>query len=284
MALLVSTTPAINDTTSSYVVAFTGRQSTGNTIMIELAIKGVVVAIGLLAAGSTATSVTVSGLTATEIYTNLYGYSRTNAATYKAYEISNYGEPYEAVVQSSVLKYGNVTINDRLDSASTPTAPTAANPLDIGLSDPINIDIAVNYPDINPNNFFKSWHEVWVWNGSAWILCGNGFSSTLTSVSYNIAPGSDMSNDIIAAMGGVSPRDLKIITYTACVFEQLWVVGGAMKTTTIANGVVNSVLGGKIKVYGTGFLAKPIKRFDGTTWKTVVLKRFDGTSWIKSKN
>jgi hypothetical protein len=278
MALVITTTVAVNDTTTSYTFTVSGKQYTNSVLQIVLYVGGVVVGY----ANAIANSVTITDVTPNEIYTNLYGKSRTNGCYAKAEEFSDY--EFWDLIASSANKYGNVTINDRLDSASTPTAPTTANPLDIGLADPINIAIAVDYPNVNPNNFFKAWTEVLVWNGSAWVLCGNGFSSTATAISYNIAPGSDMSNDIIAAMGGVSPRNLKIITYTACVFEQLWVVGSAMRTTTITNGVINSTLGGKIKVYGTGFLAKPIKRFDGTTWKTVIFKRFDGTSWIKTKN
>lgn len=276
MPLVISTTIAVNDTTSSYTIAVTGKNYSSNGLSIRLYVGGVEVA---SASGAAVSSLTLTGVTETEVWTNINGKSRTNGCSAIAVE---YDPSTLQVIQTSVEKFGNVTINKRIVVAA-PTSPTTANPLDIGLANPVNISAAVTYPSGNPSNFFRTWIEVYVWNGTSYVMCADRAQTGNVDWDIPSYSATDKTN-IINAMDKVSPRDLKIIFYTVCNFEQLWVVGGAIRTTTITDGVIDSTLGGKIKVYTSSFVAKPIKWFNGSAWVAKPLKQWTGTEWKKSKN
>jgi hypothetical protein len=277
MALAISTSIAVNDTTSSYRIDVTGKLSIANFLEIDMYIGGVLVG---SEGGVGTTYQVISSVTALEVWTNISGHTRTNGVYCVARERTP--DPAMTVLQTSAQKYGNITINTR-NTISTPTSPTTTNPLDISLADPVNIIASVGYPSGNPSNFFKTWTEVLVWNGTSYVLAAD-FSS-IGSVNANIANTSADGIAITNAMGQVSPRSIKLIFYTACVFEQLWVVGSAGRTTIITDGLINSnYMGGKIKVLSSSFLSKPLKYFNGSTWIEKPIKHWNGLSWAKSKN
>lgn len=190
MALAISSAIAINDSTSSYSVAVTGKLSSGNEVIFEMFVGGVLVS----SVSTFGTSATLSGVTATEIYTNANGKSLTNGVTVYAYELNGIGE----IIQSA-SRSGNITINARLSSLVYSTA------------NPYNLDSITNIIAswTRPHTAFRA--RVTIYVNGVWCFSRYGFG---TNCSFDPNDYAGYVTNMVNAMGGVSPREIKMVVQT----------------------------------------------------------------------
>ena len=271
MALDFTYTPVVSDSASSYTVTVSGKQGASNDIICWIKVNGVVVS----TMSGTGTILYHTGVTATEIYDNAKDKTKVNAISIVVNELDSFG-----TVLQTKTKYADVVINAR-NSALV----TTANIIDINLADPANL--AASWT--RPHAIFRARLKLYVYNGSTYINIFNraefGSIGPNTTMDLRNVAGTDYQSDILAVMAdGVSPRNYKLELYTMLDYDTIQDVGVLNDSDIITNGMVYSGFGGKIKVFGTSFLAKPIKVWTGTVWSEKPIKHWNGAVWVKSKN
>ena len=234
MALSIVTSANINDSTSSYDVTVGGKLLSNARVTLVLKIRGVIVA----STYTYGTNAYFTGVTASEIYANAAGQSLTGAVEIVATELNL----EEDLPTQTASKIGNITINYRM--SLTLTTPTISNKINLDLADPTNVA--------------GSWSRVTTdFVGIIVIQVGNkgdGTSTSWTTVytSSNLSTSVNVDiktlgvdDEIIAAMGGASPKDIRIQLYTR--FRT-----GSSSYTTLGTGVPRVVAGAFEKIFFTG--------------------------------
>jgi len=226
MALVITSSVAINDSTSSYSAVVSGKLVSNARIDFILKINGVAVA----SVSTTGTSATLTGVLASEIYDNAQGHSLTNAATLEALEDNGLGG-----VAQSASKSGNITINARCSGLNT-TSPTSGSPINLDSVDPVNISASWT----RPHAAFRGRLKGYVYNGSTYVLIFNRYDYT-TSANFDVVA-LGYNDEMIAAMNGVSPRNFKLELYTQ--FDDGTAdnldIGGLNDSDIITNGVTKT--------------------------------------------
>lgn len=138
---------------------------------------------------------------------------------------------------SVALTGGTVTVNAR--NTFTLSTPTNANPIDLDAADPTNIYFSAIS---RPHTAFYTKIKTYVNNTFTWLRYGYGTSMSIDVKTYSYE------TDMAAAMGGVSPRDIRfdMITQIKCgsnyidlPYSQL--TSGTLKNSfTVTGGVVKS--------------------------------------------
>lgn len=171
-----------------YVDVSVSGKTAGSTIAYSLRIHGTSIASSSVNATGTRLS-----FTAANLYSALDGKSLTNAVTIRAQEIIN-GVPQPA----QEVTGGRVTINARISGLGWST-----------MSNPYNLDSPDNLRASwsRPHSAFRARVKVYVHN----TLVVNRYNFQ-TSISY--MPTEAQINNMISAMGGVSPRALKVEVIT----------------------------------------------------------------------
>ena len=239
MAISITSSVNLNDTTnvsSGLAVTITGKTNPAYPVSFSLTINGVEIA----TATSTSTSLTITGITASEIWTNASGYSFTNAVKLFAYEWSDF---VGGTLVSSTNKLGNLTINTRLSNLSV-TSPTTASPLDMDLANPVNIISTFTNPQTGA---FYGRLKGYVGNSSG------GASTSWTQVfsrpQFNTGTNFDVvdvgyDDEIIAAMASVSPKDMKfeLITQFKTGASSYTDLSGVSDDFTVSSAVIKAFI------------------------------------------
>jgi hypothetical protein len=239
MAISITSSVNLNDTTnvsSGLAVTITGKTNPAYPVNFSLTINGVEIA----TATSTSTSLTITGITASEIWTNASGYSFTNAVNLFAYEWSDF---VGGTLVSSTNKLGNLTINTRLSNLSV-TSPTTASPLDMDLANPVNIISTFTNPQTGA---FYGRLKGYVGNSSG------GASTSWTQVfsrpQFNTGTNFDVvdvgyDDEIIAAMASVSPKDMKfeLITQFKTGASSYTDLSGVSDDFTVSSAVIKAFI------------------------------------------
>jgi hypothetical protein len=273
MALVISSAAGISDGSTSCAIVVTGKLNSARLVTFEVKIQGV-----LVGSGSTyGTSGSAIGITALEIYNNAMGHLLAGGATIHAYE---WDSLESNITQTAASVTRDITITAR-NSALSVTSPTTGSPINLNLADPVNILATWTRP--SSHAAFLGRLKAYVWTGTAWSLIFNRYGYT-NNISLDVVyMGYDAA--IIAAMGGVSPRNFKLELYTQ--FDDgtadNWDIGSLNATVTVTSGFIYA-FGGKIKVFSSSFLAKPIKAWSGSVFVEKPLKVWDGTSWVRSNS
>jgi len=226
MALAITSSANINDSTSSYSVVVSGKLNSANRILIDIRIRGTSVATG----EGTGTTINVSGVTAAEIYANAQGNSLSGAVVIYAYEFNS----SDTLVQS-ITKSGNITINAGNSSLSV-SSPTGGSPINLDLADPVNVAASWS----RPHTTFRGRIKGYVWNGSSYVLVFNRYGYG-TSANFDIVALGYLSA-FESAMNGSSPRNFRLELYTQ--FDDgtgdYLELGSVNSTVTVTSGVVKT--------------------------------------------
>lgn len=219
----------------------------------------------------------------TAIYDNAEGAVYSTCVTVTA-ENSRISPP---ATISATTTAGSLTI-----AARNSALVTTANVIDMSLANPANLTFSWT----RPHAAFRARIKFYVWNGTTYeeIFNRYGFGATNPSSSADLKDygGTDYTPAIVGteanqfldgAMQGVSPRNYKVELYTQFNFSTLRDLGTLNDSDIITNGIIYP-FGGKIKVYGSSFAAKPVKVWNGTSWVEKPVKHWTGTEWKKSKN
>lgn len=234
MALSIVTSANINDSTSSYDVTVGGKLLSNARVNLDLKIRGVIVA----STYTYGTNAYFTGVTASEIYANAAGQSLTGAVEIVATELNL----EEDLPTQTASKVGNITINYRMSLSLT--TPTTSNKINLDLADPTNVA--------------GSWSRVTTdFVGIIVIQVGNKGDGTSTSWTTVYTSGNlttsvnvdvktlGIDDEIIAAMGSVSPKDIRVQLSTR--FRT-----GSSSYTTLGSGVPRVVSGAFEKIFFTG--------------------------------
>lgn len=219
MALVITSTVAVNDSTTSYAVAVSGKINPSANVDFIMKIGGVTVSTASTS-GSTSTFLNVL---ASEIYDNANGKSLTNLVTVDAFELDGLGNTVQTATKS-----GNVTINARCSSLSIASIP---NPYDL---DAITNIIA---SWTRPHTAFRGRITVYV-NG-VWCFSRYGFG---TSANFDPNDYSGYVTNMINAMGGISPREFKVVLQSQFNANTIIDLSGGLLTATRTNGVIKSFI------------------------------------------
>ena len=182
-------------------------------------------------------------------------------------------------IAQATLSGGDLTITYRCSNLVL-SAPTSSNKMNLNLAAPT--DLVASWT--RPHTAFRARLKFYVFNGSTYTLIFNryGFTSS-TAISVEDVAGNNYIPAMIAAMNNFSPRACKLELYTQFLSDSYQDLG-TMNDDAVQADSIQYSWGGKIKAFGTSFLAKPIKVWNGTLWAEKPLKHWTGTEWKRSKD
>ncbi len=270
MAITIGSVPTLKDNPVTYSIPFSGRETNGSNgyVVGDILIHGTVIASAISTSATTSILVTFTGSSADVLYNALNGKTRTDAIVFRVREYSGGIETPPVLLNTSTATRTFLTssITKKLTNASW---STMANPWDLD-----NIT-NVRASWLRPHSAFRGRVRVYV--NEILIITR---TSLATDVSYS--PSSAEISSAISAMGGVSPRSLRINITTQFNFNTVQTV----ETTGInlddrPAGVIKSFMTFPIKVWdGAAWVAKAVKVWTGSLWSSKDVKRWNGSNWV----
>ena len=221
MAITITSPTNANlaDNGGSRTVIVSGLTS-GNRVTAEIDIDGTII-------GSATGAVSVSSVgvpyTASAFYSALDGKSLSGLIRIRAWEINSEGM---IISTASAITGGNATINGRLSALVSTNTP---NPYD--LDSPANINVSWT----RPHTAFRG--RVTVYVNNTWCFSRYGFG---TSANFNPTSYANYVENMINAMGGVSPRDFRIEIQSQFNASTIVDLSGGVLTSNRTNGVIKS--------------------------------------------
>ena len=221
MAITITSPTNANlaDNGGSRTVIVSGLTS-GNRVTAAIDIDGTII-------GSATGAVSVSSVgvpyTASAFYSALDGKSLSGLIRIRAWEINSEGM---IISTASAITGGNATINGRLSALVSTNTP---NPYD--LDSPANINVSWT----RPHTAFRG--RVTVYVNNTWCFSRYGFG---TSANFNPTSYANYVENMINAMGGVSPRDFRIEIQSQFNASTIVDLSGGVLTSNRTNGVIKS--------------------------------------------
>ena len=221
MAITITSPTNANlaDNGGSRTVIVSGLTS-GNRVTATIDIDGTSI-------GSATGAVSVSSVgvpyTASAFYSALDGKSLSGLIRIRAWEINSEGT---IISTASAITGGNATINGRLSALVSSNTPNPYN-----LDSPANINVSWT----RPHTAFRG--RVTVYVNNTWCFSRYGFG---TSANFNPTSYANYVENMINAMGGVSPRDFRIEVQSQFNASTIVDLSGGVLSSNRTNGVIKS--------------------------------------------
>lgn len=221
MAITITSPTNANlaDNGGSRTVIVSGLGS-GNRVTATIDIDGTAIGSATGAVGVSSVGVPY---TASAFYSALDGKSLSGLIRIRAWEINSEGT---IISTASAITGGNATINGRLSALVSTNTP---NPYD--LDSPANINVSWT----RPHTAFRG--RVTVYVNNTWCFSRHSFG---TSANFNPTSYANYVENMINAMGGVSPRNFRIEIQSQFNASTVVDLSGGILTSDRTNGVIKS--------------------------------------------
>jgi hypothetical protein len=239
--------------------------------------------------GTTVLSLTVEPTTSTHTFYNL-DFNSVKTAIYNAasgHSLTG-GITVEVVNRSLIpvvsdtgltASAGSLTLKGRLTTVTNwVTSPTTAAPWNLAVNT-FKLVTAWTRPHIA----FYARVRVSVWNGSSYVIVYNHTGwPTNTNTSFSTAE----FNAAVAAMGGVSPRKVKVELVHQFLTSTIAtdISGATAIVKEVIDGAVKSFYAGsRVGIYdGADWVDHEAYIYDGSSWILQQIYAYNGSAWVES--